>query len=396
MGGGIYARERPARVIHAPFLKIALVIGTRPEAIKLAPVYHALEAAGAEPIAILTGQHDAVLDPLIRHFALERRLELGVRGRRRPLGFAGRCLAALGPLFEQGGFAAALVQGDTTSALAGALGAAYCRLPVGHVEAGLRTAGIDSPFPEELNRRMIAEAARWHFAPTTGAADNLRREGHQAGIHVVGNTVVDAALWTAGRSDRDALERLVPGVGERPFVLVTAHRRESFGRPMAEMAAAVEMLAGRHAEIEFIVPLHPNPRAAAPFAERLADIDNVRLTAPLPYPAMIALVARARMILTDSGGLQEEGPSFGVPVLVMREETERPEGLAAGCSRLAGTGARSIVAAFGEMLAATTARPPGNPYGDGQSAPRIAGVLMKALGESERVSRSVRTAARAR
>jgi UDP-N-acetylglucosamine 2-epimerase (non-hydrolysing) len=270
-------------------------------------------------------------------------------------------------------------------------------VPVGHVEAGLRTAGIDSPFPEELNRRMISEAARWHFAPTAWAAGNLRRESHHDEVHVVGNTVVDAALWTAARADRQALERLVPGVGRRPFVLVTAHRRESFGRPMAEMAAAVEALAVRHSGVEFIVPLHPNPRAAAPFAERLADIANVRLTAPLPYPAMISLVADALLILTDSGGLQEEAPSFGVPVLVMREETERPEGLEAGCSRLVGTCARRISAAFEEALAAGPRLAPANPYGDGRSAPRIAGILVDSLNQQAvEAGRSARTAAHAR
>ncbi|HET9355092.1 MAG TPA: UDP-N-acetylglucosamine 2-epimerase (non-hydrolyzing) [Sphingomicrobium sp.] len=362
-------------------MTVALIVGTRPEAIKLAPVYRALDAAGAAPVVVLTGQHDALIDPLIALFGLERRIDLGARVPGDTLtSFAARCLERLGHCYADEQFSAVVVQGDTTSALAGALAAAYAGIPVAHVEAGLRSGDLSNPFPEEMNRRMIADTARWHFAPTTVAADNLHREGRSGDIHLVGNSVVDSALWVARRRETRALvlERF-PKLAERPHMFVTAHRRESFGRPMRAIADAIGAIATREPETELIVALHPNPNASAPLAERLCEISNLELTEPLSYPLTIGLVASADMILTDSGGLQEEAPSFGVPVLVLREVTERPEGVEAGCSRIAGTTSAGIVAAF-ERWRAEGPRPAAvNPFGDGRSGERIADILLGSL-----------------
>ena len=362
-------------------LSIALIVGTRPEAIKLAPVYRALEQAAAEPVVVLTGQHEALLDPLIALFGLERRIDLAAREPGDSLtSFAARCLDRLATCYADERFAAVVVQGDTSSALAGALAAAYAGIPVAHVEAGLRSGDLANPFPEELNRRMIAKTARWHFAPTSLAADNLLREGQGGDIHVVGNSVVDSALWVAGESQTRALvlERF-PALADRPHLFVTAHRRESFGDAMSEIAEAIATIAEREPGTEVIVSLHPNPNASAPLARRLRGIRNIQLTEPLSYPLTIGLIATASMILTDSGGLQEEAPSFGVPVLVLREVTERPEGIEAGCSRIAGTSAAGIVAAFERWRQEGHRCAAANPYGDGRSGERIADVLIHAL-----------------
>lgn len=362
-------------------LRLALVVGTRPEAIKLAPVYRALERAGAEPVALLTGQHEALLDPLIELFGFERRIDL--RGRRPGdslARFAARCVDRLDRCLAAERFDALVVQGDTSSALAGAVAAAYSGLPLAHVEAGLRSGDLANPFPEELNRRLIAETAHWHFAPTERAADNLLREARGGDIHLVGNSVVDSALWVAGLpATRAAVTERFPMLAGRPHLFVTAHRRESFGKPMADIAEAIALIAEREPGMELIVGLHPNPNASEPLAERLCGLSNVQLTEPLTYPLTIGLVSGAAMILTDSGGLQEEAPSFGVPVLVLREVTERPEGIEAGCSRIAGTTTARIVAEFEQWRSEGPRCPAANPYGDGRSGERIAEVLTHAL-----------------
>lgn len=362
-------------------MTVALIVGTRPEAIKLAPVYRALDSAGVAPVVVLTGQHEALLDSLIALFGLDRRIDLRARMPGDTLtSFAARCLDRLGRCYAGERFSAVVVQGDTTSALAGALAAAYAGIPVAHVEAGLRSGDLANPFPEEMNRRMIADTAQWHFAPTAVAAENLRREGRGGDIHIVGNSVVDSALWVAGRRETRALvlERF-PILATRPHLFVTAHRRESFGRPMSAIAEAIAAIAEREPGTELIVALHPNPNASAPLAERLCGLANVQLTEPLSYPLTVGLVATADMILTDSGGLQEEAPSFGVPVLVLREVTERPEGVDAGCSRIAGTTSSGIAAAFDRWRAEGPRPAAVNPYGDGRSGERIAGILLGSL-----------------
>jgi len=329
-------------------------------------------------VGLLTGQHDTLLDPLIGLFGFERRIDLAARKPGDTLtGFAAHGLEQLGQCLDAEAFDAVVVQGDTTSALVGALAGAYAGIPVAHIEAGLRSGERDNPFPEDLNRRMIAETADWHFAPTEGAAQNLRREGFDRGIYVVGNTVVDAALWVADMTSTEELVRQrFPQLRERPHVLATAHRRESFGRPMEAIAEAIAEISLRESGTAFIVPLHPNPNASQPLVDRLCGIANVELTEPLSYPLTIGLVAGARMILTDSGGLQEEAPCFGVPVLVLRDVTERPEGIEAGCSRLAGTTTKGIVEVFERWKMEGHRPPQTNPYGDGRSGERIASILL--------------------
>ncbi len=307
-------------------------------------------------MVVLTGQHEALLDPLIALFGLERRMDLGARIAGDTLtSFAARCLDRLAQCYADERFEAVVVQGDTTSALAGALAAAYAGIPVAHVEAGLRSGDLANPFPEEMNRRMIADTAHWHFAPTALAAENLRREGRSGHVHLVGTSVVDSALWVAERRETRALvlERF-PMLGERPHLFVTAHRRESFGRPMSDIGEAIAQIAA----------LEPGTEL---------------MTEPLSYPLAIGLIATAAMILTDSGGLQEEAPSFGVPVLVLREVTERPEGIEAGCSRMAGTSSVAIVDAFERWRADGERCGAANPYGDGRSGERIADILLGSL-----------------
>ena len=361
--------------------RIGLVVGTRPEAIKLGPVYRALkERDGFDTLTILTDQHGSIRDSLLYLFGFEPRVEAGaesVRGDQ--LAFSGRLSANLRSVLGSEKLDAILVQGDTTSALVGAVVGAACGIPIGHVEAGLRSHEWRSPFPEELNRIGIARFATWHFAPTEGAAANLRAEKVGGKVEVTGNTVVDAALWTANRDDtRRLLDTLVPTASDREHVFVTAHRRESFGTPMARIAEAIATIADQHREFDIIVSLHPNPNASRPLKWRLSNIANVRLMDALPYRSTIGLIANARAILTDSGGLQEEAPSFGVPVVVLRDVTERPEGIAAGCSTLAGTEVAGIVEGF-EWALARGRVDVANPFGDGEAAQRIVARLAEDL-----------------
>lgn len=366
-------------------LRIALVIGTRPEAIKLGPVYRALKELNADPIVVLTGQHGAILDPLIDLFSLHQRVTLDCQAGDGGLtDFSGRMLVEMGKLLFSRPFDALLVEGDTSSALIAALAAAYRKVPVGHVEAGLRTPDITEPFPEELNRRMISETSAWHFAPTPLAAANLRREGFEQEIHVVGNTVVDAALRIASLPETSAMvaERF-PSVRKRGYFIVTAHRRESFGEPIREIGQALAALADRYPELDFIVPLHPNPNASVPLVDAIGKRPNIITTEPLPYQLMIGLISGAFAILTDSGGLQEEAPSFGVPVFVLRDVTERPEGVEVGCSVLVGTNKERILKAVARLVEKgidhEERRAIANPYGDGCSASRIASILIQSL-----------------
>ena len=297
-----------------------------------------------------------------------------------------RLSASLQQALNQRQFDAVLVQGDTTSAMIAASLAFYAKLPVAHVEAGLRTSNVHTPFPEEFNRRVISLAARWHFAPTDQARANLAKEDVCEHVYVVGNTVVDAALWVAGKETKRVrgLRQKLPFLGDgRQHVLVTTHRRENFGAGLQQIAAALQELASRFSEISFVLPVHPNPMVREGLLHNLCDKSNVYLVEPLEYDELIFVLRTARAVLTDSGGIQEEAPIFNIPVLVMREETERPEGVRAGCTLLVGARANTIVDSLTRVLTDPTvynsmANAP-NPFGDGFASGRIADILEEAL-----------------
>jgi len=351
-------------------------------------VIKALEQAeGIQPVVISTGQHREMLEQVIDLFGLPVHHRLDVMQPDQTLaGLSARLLAAIDGVLESVKPDLALVQGDTTTVLMAAVACFYRRIPIGHVEAGLRTGNIWSPFPEEVNRRLASPLVRLHLAPTQGAADNLLREGvDPATIHVTGNTVIDALFMEVERQKRPAVKSDIRGrldalLGsdwhDKPFVLITGHRRENFGGGFDQICDALATLASRFPDHLFIYPVHLNPNVQKPVYERLGGRPNVRLIPPQPYAEFVALMHASRMILTDSGGVQEEAPSLGKPVLVMRDTTERPEAVAAGTVELVGSDARRIVdrvavlltdeALYRRMSEAM------NPYGDGLAAARIA------------------------
>lgn len=365
-----------------------VVFGTRPEAIKQAPVVWALRSRsdGCRVTSLSTGQHREMLRPMLELLDLAPDIELDLMRADQTLAdVTARCMTAMDEVLASLRPDVVVVQGDTTTAMAAAMAAFYRRIPVAHVEAGLRSGSMAEPFPEEANRCVVDLFARWLFAPTEEARALLRREGaDESRIHVTGNTVVDALQRM--RRELGAREVRIEGVphealsGERRLVLVTCHRRESFGRGVDEVCAAIKMLAMHHSEAQFVYPVHLNPSIRGPVHERLGHIDNVSLVDPQPYDRFLALLSRAHLVLTDSGGVQEEAPSFDVPVLVMRNRTERPEGVAAGCARLVGVDAEHIVDAADELLVddALHARMASakSPYGDGLAGERIARALL--------------------
>ncbi len=359
--------------------RVLAVVGTRPEAVKLAPVVIALRRRlGVDCRVLATGQHRELLDHTLAFFDIVPDRDLGLMLPGQSLSdLAARALAALDPVLADEAPDVVLGQGDTTTVLATALAAFHRRVPFAHVEAGLRTGDLARPFPEEANRALVARLAHVHFAPTALAADNLRREGiDPTHVHVVGNTAVDALRWAASRVDA---ARFAPAAGRR-LVLVTAHRRESLGEPLVSVCHAVAAIADR-ADVEVLFPVHPNPGVRATVERELAGRARLRLCEPLGYPEMVAAMRASTLILTDSGGVQEEAPALGVPVLVLRDVTERPEGVAAGAARLVGTDRDRIVAAANTLLddadvyaAMAVVR---HPYGDGGSADAIAEVLAR-------------------
>jgi UDP-N-acetylglucosamine 2-epimerase (non-hydrolysing) len=354
--------------------KILVLYGTRPEAIKMAPVVAALRRRGdrfAVTVAT-TAQHREMLDPVQELFGLAPDLDLDLmRPDQSPNELASRAFAALDPPLRDLAPDWLLVQGDTTTAMVGALAAFHRRVRVGHVEAGLRTGDLSQPFPEEANRRAIDLLADALFAPTARARDALLREGAPAErVHLTGNTGIDALLQAAAR---------VPEEPRRNEVLITVHRRESFGAPLAGIFAALRELAEAFPAVRFVYPVHPNPHVLLPAREALSGLANLELHPPFGYLELVRRLRSARLVLTDSGGIQEEAPTFGTPVLVLREKTERPEGIAAGVARLAGTDRQKIVAAASLLLTDEGAwramANAANPYGDGRAGERIAGIL---------------------
>jgi UDP-N-acetylglucosamine 2-epimerase (non-hydrolysing) len=373
--------------------EVLVVIGTRPEAIKLAPVVLELRAhPHLTPVVVTTGQHRHLVDEVLELFDIEAAEDLGVDGtdgvgRELPSVLAA-ILSRLGDVLRRRQPTLVVVQGDTTSVLGAALACYYERIPVAHVEAGLRSGDRQAPFPEELNRQMTTLLADLHFAPTRSAADRLVAEGVEPGVvHLTGNTVIDALRLALARQEAFHDPRLkaldAEGSCDQPVIVVTAHRRESWGAALASVARAVEIIARAHPEVALVVSLHPNPLAAGEFGA-LAGIPNVILTSPLPYGEFVRLMDRASLILTDSGGIQEEAPSVGTPVLVLRDRTERMEGVRAGVARLVGTSVDRIVAEVGYLLEEPTALAAMvtsvDLYGDGTASRKNVETIARFLG----------------
>lgn len=372
-------------------MKVLSVFGTRPEAIKMAPVVHALNAAsGIEGRVCVTAQHRGMLDQVLEGFDITPHHDLGVMRENQDLfDVTSRVLLGLRDVLRQERPDAVLVHGDTTTTLAATLAAFYVKVPVGHVEAGLRTGDLSAPWPEEANRVLADRLCRWHFAPTDRARDALLAEGLPAeGIHVTGNTVIDALLWMRDRVAAADLETWRADYGaaydviatpDVRVVLVTGHRRESFGAGFERICTALAALAERYPDVSIVYPVHLNPNVQKPVREHLSELANVHLLSPLDYAPFVRLMDRSTLILTDSGGIQEEAPSLGKPVLVMRETTERPEGLEAGTVRLVGTDVARIVGEASRLLddpdAYAQMQRAHNPYGDGRAASRIVDAL---------------------
>ncbi len=363
--------------------RVAVVVGTRPEVIKMAPVVRELRRHPARfsTTVVSTAQHRELLCQALDAFALEPDVDLGLmRPDQAPGDFAGRCLIAMSTLLEELRPDALLVQGDTTTVVAAATAAAYRKVLVGHVEAGLRSFDRDEPFPEELNRRMTGVLAGLHFAPTERARENLLREGvDEADVTVTGNTIVDAlrSVSAEGPFECPALAGL-PLEGRR-LLLVTVHRREHLGLPLAGICSALRRVVERHAETVLVLPVHPNPRVREVVEAELGGIDRIHLVPAVSYRDMLRLLRRAYLVLTDSGGIQEEAPSFRVPVLVLRDVTERPELIEAGGGVLVGTEPDRVVRAASRLLREERVhermRHVVNPFGDGGAAERIVAAL---------------------
>lgn len=370
--------------------RILIVFGTRPEVIKLWPVWQALRALPGWQVTLCnTGQHRELVPPLLATFATTPEVELGVMNPGQSLSsLLARLLDGLDPVLDALRFDWVVVQGDTTTALAGALAAHHRHVPVAHVEAGLRTHDLQAPFPEEGNRQLISRIASLHLAPTELARAALLREGVPAGlIEVTGNTVVDAARQMAAMLPADgappagSASELLRFTSGRPLVLITGHRRESFEGGLLAVCEGVAELARAYPGVDFVYPVHLNPSVQTAVRQQLSGLANVHLLEPLDYPAAIWLLRRCVLVITDSGGLQEEAPEFAAPVLVTRASTERGEGLTAGCAELVGYDSGRLVAAARRHLDDLDgARWSGaNPYGDGQAAERCATALQQRL-----------------
>lgn len=371
-------------------LKVMSVFGTRPEAIKMAPLVLELKRRPElESIVCVTAQHREMLDSVLGEFDIRPEHDLNIMQSGQSLAdITSRVLRGMGPVYEQEKPGLVLVHGDTTTTFAAALAAFYAHIPVGHVEAGLRTFDRWSPWPEEMNRRMTGQLASFHFAPTQRNAENLRRENVEGSVWVTGNTVIDALRYTASG---EGFSR--PELGDIDYVnhrvvTLTCHRRENYGKPMRNIFEAVRNTAKRFPDVIFVYPVHLSPVVRQAAGELLSGLPNVKLIEPLDAVDMHRLMAKSYMVMTDSGGLQEEAPALGKPVLVLRRETERPEAVEAGTVVLAGTEREKI-----ELLAAKLLTDRAeyekmaravNPYGDGRACPRIADAICYAFGLSDR------------
>ena len=371
-----------------------MVFGTRPEAIKLAPLVRELRShSQMQPVVCVTGQHSEMLCQVLEAFDITPDFDLGIMAPNQTLSYITQSvLTKLEPIIDHSTPTIVIVQGDTTTAMAASLSAYYQQVPVGHVEAGLRTDDKFNPFPEEINRRVVDVIADLHFAPTELAKRNLLNERvDPKSIYLTGNTVIDALLLTVrsitgGSQDWDESANapddiptplanlLRPGHGKR-MILVTGHRRESFGRTFSGICHALKTLVTRNPDVIIVYPVHMNPNVLGPVYEILGNVERVHLIDPPSYPGFVWLMCKSHMILTDSGGVQEEAPSLGKPVLVMRNVTERPEGVDAGCAKVVGVSSQGIVRETERLLndrdEHTRMSLSKNPYGDGHSSPRI-------------------------
>jgi UDP-N-acetylglucosamine 2-epimerase len=377
-------------------MKVALIFGTRPEAIKMAPLVHVLNqrrSANLQPLVYVSAQHREMLDQVLDLFGIIPDADLDVMQPGQHLAeLTARMLNGLHSLLERDKPDLVLVHGDTTTALTAALAAYYRQIPVGHVEAGLRTGQRYSPFPEELNRQLVDQLATWHFAPTAQAVVNLKRENiNPDNILQTGNTVIDALFLTLQRLREDGAARLTqvaPSLGpvmesKRRLILVTSHRRENHGVGLIGICQALRQLASRFPDIDIVYPVHPNPHVRRTVGEMLTGQDRIHLLGPLDYDLFCYLMNASHLILTDSGGIQEEAPALGKPVLVLRETSERPEALAAGAARVVGTNPASILSEASRLLedagAYRAMAEAGSPYGDGRAAERIFDWLLPRL-----------------
>jgi len=372
-------------------MKVLSVFGTRPEAIKMAPVVRALQATpGVHSRVCVTAQHRDMLDQVLELFDItpDRDLNL-MRAGQDLYDVTSRVLLGMRTVLADERPDAVLVHGDTTTTFAATLAAFYAKIPVGHVEAGLRTGDLTAPFPEEANRVLADRLCRWHFAPTERSAQILHDEGlPPAGIFVTGNTVIDALLWMRDKVAQRPISSFKKDFGsslpilDQPsttVILVTGHRRESFGEGFQNICAALRTLAKRHPDVHLVYPVHLNPNVQQPVNELLTGLPNVHLLAPMSYAPFVRLMDRSTFILTDSGGIQEEAPSLGKPVLVMRRTTERPEGIDAGTVKLVGTDTETILSECERLLhdpeEVDRMRRAHNPYGDGDASRRIVDAL---------------------
>ncbi len=368
-------------------IKVMTVFGTRPEAIKMAPLVRALEQSeDMESIVCVTAQHRQMLDQVLEIFSIQPDYDLDIMQQQQTLAsITERSLHGLNDVLEQAKPDIVLVHGDTSTTFAGALAAFYHKIPVGHVEAGLRTYDNYSPFPEEMNRKLTGQIAALHFAPTARNCANLERESITQGVSVVGNTVVDAIKLTV-REDftfRDETLKALDFTGKR-VILVTAHRRENYGEPLENICRAIAELSAAYEDVHFVYPVHLSPYVRETAEKYLGGNDRVHLIAPLMVDEMHNLMARCYMIMTDSGGLQEEAPSLGKPVLVLRRETERPEAIEAGTVQLTGVEQAEIVRQARTLLddaqAYVAMAHAVNPYGDGKTSQRIVQLIAQYFG----------------
>lgn len=365
-------------------IKVAIIFGTRPEAIKLFPVYDSLKKIGLNVDLVSTGQHKEMLVSLFDFFSVKPDVELETMKKGQSLvELSSRVLRAVEEYLIKKSPDIVVVQGDTTTCFMASLAAFYQKIPVAHVEAGLRTYKKYSPFPEEINRKMVGCLADLHFAPTERALEALKEEQIIKSVYNVGNTVVDAVLMAKSiveKRESDYTSYFKNLDFNKKIVLITSHRRENLGEGLINICNAVREIANKYPFIQFVYPVHYNPNVREVVNEKLASIENVFLIEPLEYDKMVFLMSRSYIILTDSGGIQEEAPTFGIPLIVLREDTERPEGVDRGCAMLVGTQKERIIQVFDEIArdASVYEKMAGvsNPYGDGNSSERIANTIL--------------------